>query len=108
MTSSDNLSKPGPRLIQSDDDDETELGIAKPSAFSLDKFKSSRDAAVASVETLLGPLPHHPIAQAKDFVRLHRNEETHWSPELCFVAVPIKGQKRDTLHLIDESIAMQH
>jgi hypothetical protein len=44
----------------------------------------------------------------KDFVRLHPDEEAHWTPELCFVNVPIKGQKRDTLHLIDEDIALQY
>jgi hypothetical protein len=82
--------------------------IAKPSAFSLDKFKSKRAAAIASVETLQTGLPHHSIAQAKDFVRLHPNQETHWSPELCFVNVPIKGQKHDTLHLIDEDLAMRY
>ena len=48
------------------------------------------------------------IAQAKDFVRLHPDEENYWSSELCFVNVPIKGQKRDTLHLIDEDLAMQY
>jgi hypothetical protein len=73
--------------------------IAKPSAFDLDKFKSKRAAAVANVETLQTGLPHHSISQAKDFVRLHPEEENYWSPELCFVSVPIKGQKRDTLDL---------
>jgi hypothetical protein len=83
--------------------------ITKPdAAFSLDKFKSKHAAAVANVETLQTGLPHHNIAQAKDFVRLHPNEETYWSPELCFVNVPIKGQKRDTLHLIDEDLAMRY
>jgi hypothetical protein len=48
------------------------------------------------------------IAQAKDFVRLHPHEETYWSHELCFVNVPIKGQKRDTLHLIEEDLAMRY
>jgi len=43
-----------------------------------------------------------------DFVRLHPDEEKYWSPELCFVNVPIKGQKRDTLHLIDEELAMRY
>jgi hypothetical protein len=81
--------------------------IAKPNAFDLDKFKSKRAAAVASVETLQTGLPHHTISQAKDFVRLHSNEESYWSPELCFVSVPIKGQKKDTLHLIEEDLAMQ-
>ena len=83
--------------------------ITKPdAAFSLDKFKSKHAAAVANVETLQTGLPHHNIAQAKDFVRLHPNEETYWSSELCFVNVPIKGQKRDTLHLIDEDLAMRY
>ena len=36
--------------------------IPKPSTFSLDKFKSKRAAAVASVETLQRALPHHSIA----------------------------------------------
>jgi hypothetical protein len=82
------------------------MSIAKPNAFDLDKFKSKRAAAVAGVETLQTALPHHNIAQAKDFVRLHPDEDNHWSPELCFVNVPIKGQKRDTLHLIEEELAM--
>src|SRR5262245_31793375 len=85
-----------------------DVSIAKPAKFSLDKFKSKRSAAVASVQTLQAALPHHSIAQAKDFVRLHPDDEHFWSPELCFVNVPIKGMKRDTLHLIDEELAMQY
>jgi hypothetical protein len=84
------------------------MSIAKPSGFSLEKFKSKRAAAVANVATLQMALPHYSIAQAKDFVRLHPDEEAYWSPELCFVNVPIKGMKRDTLHLIDEDIAMHY
>jgi hypothetical protein len=84
------------------------VSIAKPSAFNLDKFKSKRASALANVETLVTALPHHPLAQAKDFVRLSPDEENYWSPELCFVNVPIAGQKRDTLHLIDEDLAMQY
>jgi hypothetical protein len=84
------------------------MHIPKPSAFNLDKFKSKRAAAVAGVETLQTGLPHHSVAQAKDFVRLHHDEDTYWSPELCFVNVPIKGQTRDTLHLIDEELAMRY
>ena len=30
----------------------------------------------------------------------------YWSPELCFVNVPIKGEKRETLHLIDEELGI--
>ena len=89
------------RAVESD-----ELSIAKPSTFDLNKFVSKRSAAVASVETLQTALPHHSISQAKDFVRLHPDEDTHWTPELCFLNVPIKGVKRDTLHLIEEKVAM--
>src|SRR5262249_4638358 len=46
-------------------------------------------------------------AQAKDFVRLHPDQENYWSHELYFVAVPIKGMKRDTLHIISEEIAVR-
>jgi hypothetical protein len=81
--------------------------IAKPSGFNLDKFKSKRGAAMANVETLQGALPHHSIAAAKDFVRLHKDEEAYWSDELCFVSVPIKGQKGNSMHLIDEDLALQ-
>lgn len=83
-------------------------GIPKPNPFDLNKFKSKRASATANVETLLTGLSHHNIAAAKDFTRLHPDEATYWSPELCFVNVPIKGQKRDTLHLIDEDLAMEH
>jgi hypothetical protein len=82
--------------------------ILKPGTFNLDRFKSKRAATIANVETLLTALPHHSISQAKDFVRLHPDEANYWSPELCFVNVPIKGQKRDTLHLIEEEIAMKY
>jgi len=85
------------------------IPIAKPAAkSSLDRFKSKRSAAVANVETLQTGLPHHKISAAKDFVRLHPDEVTHWSDELCFASVPIPGQKKDTLHLIDEDLAMEY
>jgi hypothetical protein len=85
----------------------TAASIAKPTEFSLDKFRSKRDVAMANVETLPAALPVHKISDAKDFVRLHHDEENYWSEELCFVNVPIKGQTRDALHLIDEDIAMR-
>jgi hypothetical protein len=82
------------------------LTIAKPSGeFDLNKFKSKRAPTIANVETLTSPLPIHNMSAAKDFVRLHSDEENYWSVELCFVKVPIKGQKSSTLHLIDEDIA---
>jgi hypothetical protein len=95
------------KVVGEEVDDEA-LSVPKPDTFSLNKFKSKRAAAIANVETLLTALPHHSISQAKDFVRLHSDEEKYWSPELCFVNVPIKGQKRDTLHLIDEELAMRY
>jgi len=82
--------------------------IAKPAAFSADKFRSNTEPTIAGVETLLTALPHCTISQARDFVRLHPNEEMYWSKELCFVIVPIKGASRDSLHLIVEALAMQY
>ena len=86
---------------------EEPVSIAKPSGFDLDKFKSKRGAAMAGVETLQTALPVHRISDAKDFVRLHPDVARYWSSEMCFVNVPIKGERRDTLHLIDEDLAME-
>jgi hypothetical protein len=83
------------------------VSVPKPSAFSLDKFKTKHPDAIANVETLLTGLPHYKIADAKDFVRLHSDQEAYWSPELCFVNVPIEGAKNDVLHLIEEELAMR-
>jgi hypothetical protein len=89
--------------------DQQPIQVPKPEEKpSLDKFKSKSAATIGGVETLLTGLPHHTIKEAFDFVRLHDNEADYWSPELCFVNVPILGQKRDTLHLIAEDIAMQY
>jgi len=88
--------------------DDAAISIPKPGKFSLNKFKSKGEATVANVKTLLTGLPHHSISQAKDFVRLHPDEENYWSPELCFVNVPIKGQKQDMLHLIGEGVAEKY
>src|SRR6266851_1996159 len=43
-----------------------------------------------------------------DFVRLHPNEDEYWSDEMCFVSVPIKGEKKDRLHIIDEELALRY
>src|SRR5262249_5418770 len=88
-------------------DDVEAAPIPKPEGFSLDKFTSKSASTVANVETLQTALPHYTISQAKDFVRLHPDETKYWSPELCFVNVPIKGQKNNTLHLIEEELAMR-
>jgi hypothetical protein len=83
--------------------------IAKPSTFSLDQFKSKRAATLANVQTLQTALPHHKLSEAKDFVRLHPNKVEYWSDQaLCFVNVPIKGQRRETLHLITEDLALRY
>jgi hypothetical protein len=74
-----------------------EMSIPKPGKFDLGMFKTGGESSAANVGTLLSALPHHNIAAAKDFVRLHPNEDTHWSDELFFVNVPIKGQKQNTL-----------
>src|SRR6516164_2254966 len=81
--------------------------IAKPGEFDLDKFKVKKSATVANVETLQSPLPVHNISAAKDFVRLHPDVSNYWSDALCFLDVPIKGQKRNTLHLIVEDLALR-
>jgi hypothetical protein len=87
---------------------ETVAPITKPKKFSLDRFKTKRLATIANVETLLVGLPLSKLGDVKDWVRLHPNEAEYWTEELCFVNVPIKGQKKDTLHLIDEDLAMQY
>lgn len=79
---------------------------AEPSV--LERFKSKRSPLIAGVETLQTALPHYRISDANDFVRLHWDRVNYWSSELCFVLVPIKGQKDGHLHLIDEELAMQY
>jgi hypothetical protein len=88
--------------------DEVPMSIAKPTKSQLDMFKSTRDPSIAGVETLLTALPHHKLSEAKDWGRLHPDEENYWSAELCFVTVPIKGQKRDLQHLINEDLAKRY
>jgi hypothetical protein len=93
-----------PKLIEPATDAQT---IEKPAAGGLERFKSKRPPNIANVETLLTALPHFKIGESGDFVRLHPRDE-YWSPEYCFVNVPIIGQKRDLLHLIDEELAMKY
>jgi hypothetical protein len=97
-----------PRLVEasSPSEEEAVTPIAKPTGFSLERFKSKRADALANIGIEVSGLKLCRISEARDFVRLHHDEETHWSYELCFVAVPIKGEKNDTLHLIDEDLAM--
>ena len=88
--------------------EENSVPIAKPGEFNLEKFKSKRPPDIGGVETLLTALPISKIGDVGDWARLHPSEDEYWTPELCFVSVPIKGTKRDMLHLIDEDIAMEH
>ena len=44
---------------------------------------SLRVARSASVGTLQAALMHCKIKEAKDLVRLHKNEDEFWTPELC-------------------------
>jgi hypothetical protein len=83
-----------------------ELKIVKPS-FS-EKFKSKNGPTISGVQTLLMALPVLKIGDVGDFARLHPSEDEYWTPEMCFVSVPIKGAKRDMLHLIDDDLAVQY
>jgi hypothetical protein len=95
------------RIVVAEAEPET-VSIPKPNRFDLENFKSTSSATAGSIETLLTALPVLKISEARDFVRLHPDEREYWTAELCFVNVPIKGQMRDTLHLINEHIAMRH
>jgi hypothetical protein len=83
------------------------IKIKKPSSFT-EKFKSKNQPTISGVETLLMALPVLKIGDIGDFARLHPSEEDYWSPELCFVAVPVKGAKHDILHLIDDDLAVRY
>jgi hypothetical protein len=88
--------------------DDAPMSIAKPSKSPLEMFKSTSEPSIAGVETLLTALPHYRLSEANDWARLHPDEAKYWSPEFCFVNVPIKGQKRETLHFIGEEIARRY
>jgi hypothetical protein len=102
----DNTAGPAPAIENIED---ISTPIAKPvTGFKLDGFKSKRTATIANVGTDHGPLAILKVPRVKDFVRLHPDEDSYWSPELCFVDVPIPGAKDDQLHLIHEDIAMRY
>jgi len=87
---------------------EAPVTVAKPGAFSLKKFQTTGPAQPPNVKTLLPPLPTRSLKEVGDYARLHPDEANYWSPELCFVGVPIKGSKRDSLHLIEEEEAKEY
>ena len=78
--------KPGEEVVP--------LKIVKPAAGFMEKFRSKRPPTIAGVETVLAALPILRLGDVRDFFRVHPDEENHWSPELCFVSVPIKGSRR--------------
>src|SRR5262245_37041221 len=98
-----------PKLRVVSSEVEAQISIPKPEEkFSLDRFKSKLDTSGGGVETLIPALPISSIGRAGDFVRLHPDEDNYWTSELCFVNVPIDGQKDRVLHLIDEDVAKRH
>jgi hypothetical protein len=79
--------------------------IIKPAAFDPEKFRSKRGAAIANVATLQQALPIMRVGEVKDFFRTHP-DDGYRTWELCFVGVPIKGDRHDSLHLINEDLAL--
>jgi hypothetical protein len=79
--------------------------VAKPGAFRLADFKSTRNDEKAEVSKEPVPLSVIRIAHVKDYVRLHEDTAAYWSGELDFVTVPIKGEKQGALHLISPGLA---
>jgi hypothetical protein len=90
----------------SDQSSATVIKIKKPGF--LEKFKSKNAPTISGVETLLMALPVLKIGDVGDFARLHPSEDDYWTYELCFVSVPIKGTKRDMLHVIEDDLAVQY
>jgi hypothetical protein len=72
------------------------------------RFASKKAPTISGVEEVLGQLPIMKLSEANDWVRVSPDVEKHWSPELCFVNVPVQGEKRDLLHFIEEELAMKH
>jgi hypothetical protein len=56
---------------------EERISIVKPEDFSLEGFRSTKPANLSNVATLQAGLPHHNMAAAKDFVRLHAHRFVH-------------------------------
>lgn len=90
----------------SDESKKPELKIVKPSF--VEKFRSKNAPTISGVETLLTALPLLKIGDVGDFARLHPSEDECWTPEMCFVSVPIKGTTKNALHVIDDDLAVRH
>jgi hypothetical protein len=85
---------------------EQPVSIEKPKGGKLSRFKTTKPAS-ERVEKLLTALPHGKLSDAKDYARLHPNEELFWSEEFFFIPVPVQGQKDTVLHLIAANLAEQ-
>jgi hypothetical protein len=79
----------------------------KPQSFQ-EKFKSKNAPTISGVGTLLQALPILKIGEVGDWTRLHPSEDEYWSCEMCFVSVPIKGDKREMLHTIEDNLAVMY
>jgi hypothetical protein len=74
----------------------------------LDRYKSKRMPVLEVRGAVLNPLKVMKIPEVGDHTRLHPDEGKFWSEELCFVSVPVHGEKRDLLHLIDPEMALRY
>ena len=81
--------------------------IEKPRSASSTNSSRRRRRNIAGVETLL-TAADQADCRGRRLGRLHPDEDICWTCELCFVAVPIIGEKRAILHLIDEDVAVQY
>jgi hypothetical protein len=102
------MTEPAKKMAPESSNEDESVSIPKPEAKDWSQFKSTRSKA--SVKALPTALTIKKISDARDFVRLHENdappeEGGYWSEELCFVLVPIKGQKEGKLHIIREDLA---
>ena len=83
-----------------------ELKIIKPSF--MERLNRKTHQLSAALKHLLAALPILKIGDVNDWTRLHPSEDDYWTPEMCFVPVPIKGTNKDMLHVIDDDLAVQY
>ena len=101
-----NAKKPTKSEVTTTTENVVPLKIVKPQQSIFEKFKSKKPPTIGGVGEQLTALPLMKISEAGDFVRISPDEQHH-SPELCFTSVPIVGEKRDMLHIIDEELAVK-
>jgi hypothetical protein len=97
---------PGNGAPKAEPTTEPPVSIEKPKGGFLSRFKTSKPES-GRVEKLLTALPHGKLSEAKDYIRLHPDEENYWSDECYFVSVPVQGQKDAMLHLVAGYLAEQ-